>query len=77
LKEETKKELKDKAKNFLSRKIIITLYVISLATGFVFAKYMNINQWMDLMKWTLGIYVAGNVGSKGVNKLQINGKNIT
>lgn len=49
-------------KRFLSRKFILTVLIEVGATIFVLTGALDVDQWMQLSKWILGIYAVGNAG---------------
>ena len=55
-------------KFFTSRKTIIAILLLASATLLTFYSKMTIDQWMEIVKWLYGLFIAGNVASKFGNK---------
>lgn len=49
---------------YMSRKFLFALLVFLTSIGFLANKTMTADQWIGLTEWTLGLYIAGNVGTK-------------
>ena len=47
-----------------SRKALVAVLLIIGATVLVAIGDMSVDQWIDIIKWLYGLFVAGNVGSK-------------
>lgn len=53
-----------------SRKALLAVLLIIGATVLVALGDMSIDQWIDIIKWLYGLFVAGNIGSKVAKNLQ-------
>ena len=53
-----------------SRKALVAVLLIIVATVLVALGDMSVDQWIDIIKWLYGLFVAGNVGSKVAKNLQ-------
>lgn len=51
-------------KFFTSRKTIIAILLLASATFLVAYNKMTIDQWIEIVKWLYGLFIAGNVASK-------------
>jgi hypothetical protein len=51
---------------YMSRKFILAAFLIVTAVPLLVWKVMTPEQYIEYMKWTLGLYMAGNVGTKVV-----------
>lgn len=47
-----------------SRKLMITIVLILLISGMTWFGKVTSGDFVEFVKWSLGIYVAGNVGAK-------------
>jgi hypothetical protein len=47
-----------------SRKALVAVLLIIGATVLVALGDMSVDQWIDIIKWLYGLFVAGNIGSK-------------
>ncbi len=58
------------ASRFASRKFLLTIAV--LVTAAVYRETGTLSQelWVDLTKWVLGMYFAGNVGTWAVDAIK-------
>lgn len=52
-----------------SRKALVAVLLIIGATVLVALGDMSVDQWIDIIKWLYGLFVAGNVGSKVAKNL--------
>ena len=52
-----------------SRKALVAGLLIIGATVLVALGDMSVDQWIDIIKWLYGLFVAGNVGSKVAKNL--------
>lgn len=52
-----------------SRKALMAVLLIIGATVLVALGDMSVDQWIDIIKWLYGLFVAGNVGSKVAKNL--------
>ena len=51
------------ASRYASRKFVLTVAVLMLAALYRELGVLSEAGWVDLTKWTLGLYFAGNVGT--------------
>lgn len=51
---------------FSSRKFLLTILVLATGVAFLLLGQIDAALWVDLTKWTLGLYFAGNVGTWAV-----------
>jgi len=51
-----------------SRKFLLAVGCITIATGLLLYKNIDGAQWVDVVKWVTGLYMAGNVGEKYAGK---------
>lgn len=54
-----------------SRKFILAVSCIAIATGLLLYKSIDGAQWVDVVKWVTGLYMAGNVGEKYAAKTEV------
>lgn len=53
-----------------SRKFMLAVGCIFIATGLLLYKGIDGAQWVDVVKWVTGLYMAGNVGEKYAAKAE-------
>lgn len=53
-----------------SRKFMLAIGCIAIATGLLLYNSVDGAQWVDVVKWVTGLYMAGNVGEKVAKKLK-------
>lgn len=54
-----------------SRKFMLAVGCIAIATGLLLYNSINGAQWVDVVKWVTGLYMAGNVGEKYASKPEV------
>jgi predicted phosphoadenosine phosphosulfate sulfurtransferase len=54
-----------------SRKFMLAVGCIAIATGLLLYKSIDGGQWVDVVKWVTGLYMAGNVGEKYAGKAEV------
>lgn len=59
---------------FFSRKWTLCLLVVVIATYLCIYKHIGGNEFVELVKWVVGLYMVGNVGSIVADKLTITSK---
>lgn len=52
---------------YASRKFLLALLVLITGGAFRVLGYIDAAVWVDLTKWTLGLYFVGNVGTWAVD----------
>jgi hypothetical protein len=52
----------DPDRRFKSRKFGIACAVLISATGLLIAGQIDAGQWVEIVKWDVGLYMAGNIG---------------
>lgn len=52
-----------------SRKALVAVLLIIGATVLVALGDMSVDQWIDIIKWLYGLFVAGDIGSKVAKNL--------
>lgn len=52
----------DPDRRFKSRKFGIACAVFIAATGLLIAGQIDAGQWVEIVKWDVGLYMAGNIG---------------
>lgn len=57
------------APRYASRKFLMACSIIAAGHVALAMRAIDAAQWLDLMKWTAGIYMAGNVGTWLVDAL--------
>lgn len=57
-------------KPYTSRKFILAVGCIAIATGLLLYKSIDGAQWVDVAKWVTGLFMAGNVGEKYAAKTE-------
>ncbi len=67
----TKSERESK---FRSRKWIALLIVFGLSTTVLTLGFIVGQQWVEVIEWSYGLFVTGNVAAYGVNKYHLRGK---
>ena len=56
---------------YTSRKFLLAVGCIAIATGLLLYKSIDGAQWVDVAKWVTGLFMAGNVGEKYAAKTEI------
>ena len=51
-----------------SRKFMLAVGCIAIGTGLLLYTSIDGAQWVDVVKWVTGLYMAGNVGEKYAKK---------
>jgi hypothetical protein len=54
-------------RRYASRKFLLALLVLITGGTFRVLGYIDAAAWVDLTKWTLGLYFVGNVGTWAVD----------
>lgn len=57
-------------RRYASRKFLLTLLVLMAATALRVMGLIDPPAWADVVKWALGLYMAGNVGSWAVDAMK-------
>lgn len=55
----------------ISRKFMLAVGCIWIATILLLLKSVDGAQWVDVVKWVTGLYMAGNVGEKYAAKTEV------
>jgi hypothetical protein len=56
---------------YVSRKFLIAVGAILIATGLLLYGSIDGGQWVDVTKWVTGLFMAGNVGEKYATKTEL------
>ena len=74
-KPELTKDQFDRKQNhtFRSRKFYMLCGLVTVSSGFLWAKRMNAEEWINFNRWVFGIYAAGNVTTKAADAWKENG----
>lgn len=59
---------------FFSRKWVLALLVVLISTVLCWFKQISGSEFVELVKWVVGLYMLGNVGSAVAAKLNITAK---
>lgn len=57
-------------RRYASRKFLLALLVLLAGGAFRVLGYVDPAAWVELTKWTLGLYCAGNVGAWAVDAVR-------
>lgn len=55
---------------YKSRKFLLTVGCIAIATGLLLYQSIDGGQWVDVVKLVMGLYMAGNVSEKVAEKMK-------
>lgn len=56
------------ASRYASRKFLLAAATLLIATGLLIGGGLHSAEWVDMVRWTLGLYMAGNVGATAVGR---------
>lgn len=61
--------MSDRLDNLLSRKFLLSVVILLAGAVFLAMGKVDYEQFLDLARWILGIYVAGNATTFGLSRI--------
>ena len=58
------------ASRYASRKFLLTLLLLTATTALRVLEFIDTPAWSEVVRWSLGLYMAGNVGAAAAGLLE-------